>query len=151
MLGSDLAEAALAERIQTAFLLRFGFESRVMVREESQFHEVVGGLPFRPEEIARAEAADPTVEHLHVLLSAAEAAGGNPREAGCRQRAGRQAFGTGECELYLLSEQSVRTAKGCDTDCPVLPGCDGPELENRAPATGDARGSLTNIGFRTIR
>lgn len=105
-----LEEVPLRDRIHTAFSERFGFESDVILRSMDEMDTLIHRLPFSAEEIAKAEAADPQVEHLYVYFLE------NPPEpskldAICRKYTGPDLFQAGEREIYLLCSESIRKSK----------------------------------------
>lgn len=105
-----LEEAPLRDRIRTAFSERFGFESDVILRSMDEINTLVDRLPFSAEEIAKAEAADPQVEHLYVyfLENLPEL---SKLDAICKKHTGPDLFQAGEREIYLLCSESIRKSK----------------------------------------
>ena len=97
-----LEEAPLRDRIHTAFSECFGFESDVILRSMDELDTLVDRLPFSAEQIAKAEAADPQVEHLYVYFLA------NPPEI----RRPRPVSGRGEGNLSSLQRKYPQIKAG---------------------------------------
>ncbi len=108
--ASEDGPEVIAERIGAAFSARFGFESKVILRNKAEWEAILARLPFSPEEIAAAEAAAPEVEHLYLYLLE-EAAPGQALGALQAAYAGPDRLvGLGR-EIYFLCHQSVRDSK----------------------------------------
>lgn len=107
---SSLDEAPLREKIQAGFLSRFGFESCVIIRSLEEMRQLTANLPFTAEEITKAEAADPLVEHLYVyfLNDPPEKSKLDLLSGGLE---GPDKVVAGPRELYLLTHQSIRKSK----------------------------------------
>lgn len=107
---SDLNEAALQRKIQAGFAERFGFESIVIIRSADELRVIIEQLPFSPEEIAAAEAADPQAEHLYVYFLEH-----SPEQAQMdiihQKYEDTDQVRMGNKELYLLCRQSIRLSK----------------------------------------
>lgn len=110
VLEFDLDETALQNKIHDGFVIRFGFESGVIIRNIDEMQYLIAQLPFSPDAMTAAETADPQVEHLYVyfLDSLPEQA---KLDAICRKFAVSDTLRTGKRELYLLCHQSIRKSK----------------------------------------
>jgi len=92
---------------QNAFAERFGFRCGMLIRESTQISALLAESPFSREEIERAEAANPAVEHRYVYFLPAAP---DPAwfaalpENGDRIAAGAQ-------EIHLLCARSIRLSK----------------------------------------
>lgn len=110
LLDATMDEAALRQITTAAFSQRFGFESSLVIRNAAEMRAIAENLPFSPEEIARAEAADPAVEHIYVYFldrppeQAQFDALFAQREPGDEIRCGIR-------EIYLLCSRSIRLSK----------------------------------------
>lgn len=81
-----------------------------MLCTSDEINAVIQDMPFSPEEIAAAEAANPDVEHLYVYLM------DNAPECGEIEKlaagyAGPDKLCAGRREIYLLCHQSIRDSK----------------------------------------
>lgn len=55
--------------VEQAFADRFLFPCDMALRTADEVHQIVTDLPFTTQEIAKAEASDPNVEHVYVYLA----------------------------------------------------------------------------------
>lgn len=106
--GAD--EEWLRDTIEGAFARRFGFPSDIVLRTADALAALIAALPFSPEEIAQAEAANPDVAHVYVYLSGTRI---DPQAVEALQSAagGPDRLAAGPREVYLLCRQSVRVSK----------------------------------------
>jgi len=102
--------AKVTEKIRAGFKSAFGFDSAVILRTRDDVVDIISKLPFSPDELAAAEAANPDVEHLYVyLLDDAP-----PVEEIARLESGYSGpdkIVAARREIYLLCHQSVRDSK----------------------------------------
>lgn len=110
VLSSELDEATLQYKIENGFAERFGFTSSVIIRDSKALHELIMKLPFSPEEMSAAEAADPRVAHLYVYFL------DRPPEQEqmnrlCTDVDGSDRMSVGARDVYLLCQQSIRLSK----------------------------------------
>lgn len=104
-------EVELAAQIDAAFAARFGFHGHVQLRDAPALAALVDALPFTPEQLAQAEAADPQAEHLYVYFLSLP-----PQEAqlatvqAAAQAEGDQLVVAGR-EIYLLTQRSIRLSQ----------------------------------------
>ncbi len=99
----------LAEKMQSEFAMRFGFESAIFIRNRDEISAVVQQMPYTPMELAEAEAANPKVEHLYVYFLK-----DSPVQETVRMLCGTgytDKLRVGKRELYLLCAQSIRDSK----------------------------------------
>lgn len=110
VLSSELDEATLQHKIENGFAERFGFTSSVIIRDSKALHELIMKLPFSPDEIAAAEAADPRVAHLYVYFLDQQ-----PEEKQMNRLntdiEGFDRMSVGARDVYLLCQQSIRLSK----------------------------------------
>lgn len=117
---SELAELELTERIQSAFRERFGFDSVVMARSETDLNATLTGMPFSEAELSRAQAADPAVEHLYVYFLPQDVAAEQLAPLLCEDAQGDTVRAGGRA-LYLLCSQSVRLSKAAARIARAMP------------------------------
>lgn len=107
---ADLDEAALQDMIHAGFAERFGFESKIILRNMEEIGFLIEQLPITPSQMLTAEAADPQVEHLYVFFLDKPAE--QPQiEALCKDYDGPDLLLAGNRELYFLCHQSIRNSK----------------------------------------
>ena len=107
---ADAGPAAAAEKIRAGFRSAFGFDSAVTLRTKEEMTDIIRGLPFPPDEIAAAEAANPDVEHLYAYLLENAPDAEKIARLGSND-GGPDKIGAGRREVYLLCRQSVRDSK----------------------------------------
>jgi uncharacterized protein (DUF1697 family) len=107
---ADRDPASLPGMISRAFAERFGFQSNAAVRSGRELGEILAALPFSPDEIGQAEAANPDVEHVYVFLSN-RAVDPDAAEALRQTYAGPDRLVAEKREYYLLCRQSIRVSK----------------------------------------
>jgi uncharacterized protein (DUF1697 family) len=107
---SDSEAAHMTAAIQTAFAERFGFESRVMLRTDSEMTSLIASLPISQEAIEAAEAIDPKTAHLYVyFLDQMPETEAIVRL--CEAGDDGDLLVAGNRALYLLCHQSIRKSK----------------------------------------
>jgi len=102
--------AAVAAEARAAFEARFGFSAGVVALSGEEMRRAVAGMPYPADALARAEAADPGVEHLYLYFLP------EPPTAAALARLTADASPddqvlAGERTIYLLCGQSVRKSK----------------------------------------
>ena len=107
---TDLDEASVQTAINTGFEERFGFKSKVIIRDINEIGALVARLPFSAEELASAEAADPQVEHLYIYFLEHKPTQAQLNDLG-QAYVGPDALQIGDRDLYLLCHQSIRQSK----------------------------------------
>ncbi|SBW01455.1 conserved hypothetical protein [uncultured Eubacteriales bacterium] len=108
--SSQQDEIALAAPITSAFETRFGFQSAVILRSDTELSDIIHSLPFSAAEIEIAEKETPDVEHLYVYLSDA-ALDREQVTRICADYDGKDTIYAANREIYLLCRQSVRNSK----------------------------------------
>lgn len=104
---TERERAGLPGLITERFRQRFGFLSAVTLRTAGEIDAILRALPFTADEIARAEAAGPDVEHVYVFLSETAIDPASVPSGG----AGGDRLAAAGRELYLLCTQSIRKTK----------------------------------------
>lgn len=110
--ASDMDRNLLPDTISHAFNVRFGFQSNVILRSGTEIDELISALPFTKEQIEKAEAKTPGVEHLYVFMSN-DVIGYTANEVEALRRAyqGEDELCLGKREFYLLCSHSIRDSK----------------------------------------
>jgi len=105
-----LEEALLYEKIHLGFLDFFGVDTKVILRNETEFQILYQKNPISEEEISQAVEADGTLEHLYLYFLETV-----PDQEKIKQiwsgYEENDIMRVGEKELYFLCYQSIRTSK----------------------------------------
>jgi Uncharacterized protein conserved in bacteria len=107
---SDHDKSLLPDVISHAFEKRFAFQSHVVLRSGDEMHAMMSAFPFTNEEMAKAEAKNPDVEHVYVFLSGSTIDSA-AAEALRLAYDGEDKFHAAEHELYLLCYNGVRDSR----------------------------------------
>ena len=107
VLESPCSEEETLSVARKALAERFGFSCGMLIRESAQFNALLGEKPFSMEEIERAEAADPAVEHRYVYFLPCMP--DRTRLAALPEDGDRIFLGVRE--IHLLCAQSIRLSR----------------------------------------
>ena len=110
VLQATVEEPELLQTVRDAFAQRFGFACDLVARNAQQLQAVKDGLPFRAEDIAACEAANPDTAHLYVYFLPAPPEPLVVKALQVVDWQGDQLAVAGR-EIYLLCRDSVRTSK----------------------------------------
>ena len=107
VLESPDSEEETLSVARKVFTERFGFSCGILLRDSAQFSALLAEKPFSMEEIERAEAADPAVEHRYVYFLPCMPDRTRPAAL---PEDGDRIF-ISEREIHLLCAQSIRLSR----------------------------------------
>ena len=108
--GSELGEEELGKAIRRAIADRFGCSVDLALRSATEMRALVDGLPFSPEEVARAEAENVEGESLYACLLSAPPEEGKRVLLSARAGEGERVSVRGR-DVYLLLSRGIRNSK----------------------------------------
>ena len=108
--SSDMEQRLLPPMIEQAFAGRFGFQSTVVIRSDTEIANIVDSLPFGAGEIEQDQNETPDVEHIYIYLSDGSLDTEKINQL-CASYNGKDRFHIGKREVYLLCFQSIRDSK----------------------------------------
>ncbi|MFS0950302.1 DUF1697 domain-containing protein [Enterococcus thailandicus] len=107
---SNRPETMIMSELARAFVERFGFESKIVLRTAEKFATILAEFPFTEAEIQKMNDHLPEVEHVYFYLGNQEIDASAVAKL-AEEFVGQDKVFVGKREIYFLSAQSIRNSK----------------------------------------